>query len=740
MTHGLPTATARTAGRWPDLRQLGASASAGFVAAVLHIAVLFSLAALIFSGPLAGYLGDAVGLLLLGSATMMIIFALLSSRPAMLIYSQDAPAIIVAVMAAQLAGSFAAGDGALFPTVLAAVVLTTLATGATFLLLGQFRLGALVRYLPYPVVGGFLAGTGWLLLLGGLGVMLGAQPALADLPGLLAPPLLWRWLPGTLFAIVTLLALRRTRHPLALPALFIGATALFYLWLAVAGVSQAEARAGGWLLAPFAEQASGAAIGPALLTAVSWPALLGQSGTIVAAVVISVIGLLLNVSGLQLARREEFDLNRELRAAGAAQLLGGLLGALPGYHALGISALAHQMGARTRLVGVLGGLIVGGAFFFGVELLALTPQFVLGGLICYLGLAFLAEWLYDAWFQLPRVDYALVAAISLMIAVFGMLPGVAAGLLIAVILFVVAYSRINVVKHALSGAILKSRVTRGFHEQQALRERGEQIAVFQLQGFIFFGTAHDLLERVRLRAVDVALPPLRCVLLDFRLVPGLDSTALLSFAKLRQLAEAQGLTLVFTQLAPGIRRQIARGLPPDDGLVRIFSDLDRGLEWCEDQLLAALPAQAPAPPALREQLAALAPGADGLDAMLAAFERRAVAPGDYLIRQGEEPEDMFFIEAGQVTAQIETPGLPPQRLETMGGGRAVGELGFYLGRRRTAAVVADQPGHVLRVTRQALRRLAAEQPAAASTFHLIMARLLSERVVHLVDTVEALQL
>jgi SulP family sulfate permease len=69
----------------------------------------------------------------------------------------------------------------------------------------------------------------------------------------------------------------------------------------------------------------------------------------------------------------------------------------------------------------------------------------------------------------------------------------------------------------------------------------------------------------------------------------------------------------------------------------------------------------------------------------------------------------------------------------------VGELGFYLDRRRTAAVIADEPSCVYRITRHDLRRLEQENPDAASAFHLIIARLLSERVVHLIDTVDALQ-
>jgi SulP family sulfate permease len=735
---------------WLVPRQIALSLTAGAVAGLLDVGVLLSLAALIFSGGLDGLVANGIGLLLVGTCLLNIVLALLSSRPAIVGTVQDAPAIVMALIAANVAARLPAGTPSpvIYATVVVAIALTTLITGVTFLLLGQFRLGSLVRYLPYPVVGGFLAGTGWLLLLGGIGVMTGGAAELSTLLELFEPPALRQWLPGLIFGVLILLALRRSRHMLLLPGLLVGATALFYLWLALSGMPLAAAQSRGWLLGPFSTQPAWSPPTLGMLAAVQWPAILGQLNAIGAVVAISVISLLLNVSGLQLARREDIDLNQELRAAGGAQLAAGLLGAPPGFQSLSLSIIGHHVGAQTRLVGVVVGLISGAAFFFGAAILSFMPRVVLGGMVCYLGLAFLAEWLYDAWFRLSRLDYLLIALILALIAVFGILPGVIAGLLIAVIQFVVIYSRINVVKHTLSGAVVKSRMTRSYAEQELLRARGEQTAIFQLQGFLLFGTAHDLFERVRRRTLAADLPRLRFVLLDFRLVPRLDSTAMLSFGKMQQLAETHELTLVFTQLPPTIRRQIEQVLLHDQGAqnVYIFPDMDRGLEWCENQLLADAAPNGDGANTLYTQLARIVPDPADLAGMLAYFERCTIAPGEYLIHPNDPPDDMFFIESGQVTAQIELPGggvLPDgkaaMRLETMRGGRVVGELGFYLGRRRTAAVVADEPCQVYRITRDMLRRMDDEQPAAASVFHLIITRLLSERAIHLIDTVDALR-
>ncbi len=75
--------------------------------------------------------------------------------------------------------------------------------------MGIFRLGGLIRFIPYPVIGGFLAGTGWLLVRGSFGVMADASLTFAGLPHLFQADVLHRWLPGLLFAILLYLVVRR---------------------------------------------------------------------------------------------------------------------------------------------------------------------------------------------------------------------------------------------------------------------------------------------------------------------------------------------------------------------------------------------------------------------------------------------------------------------------------------------------------------------------------------------------
>src|SRR6185295_11474696 len=160
---------------------------------------------------------------------------------------------------------------------------------------------------------------------------------------------------------------------------------------------------------------------------------------------------------------------------------------------------------------------------FGASLLSLIPKLIAGGLIFFVGLSFLTEWLYDAWFQLPRIDYVLVWVILVVVGAVGFLAGVATGIIIAVVLFVVNYSRIDIIKDALTGTSYQSSTERPFEHRQLIRRVGEQIQILRLHGFIFFGTSQSLVNRVNDRISDTEHEKLHYPILDFQHVSALDS-------------------------------------------------------------------------------------------------------------------------------------------------------------------------------------------------------------------------
>lgn len=746
-------------------RRLAPAVIAGLVTGLLAVIVGISLAALIFAGELAPFLTAGVGLALVSGAILAAVVALTSSYPGTIAVIQDSPAVVLAAMVASIA---AAMEGHvpedIFVMAAVAIAATTILTGVFLLALGVLRLGDLIRYIPYPVVGGFLAGAGWLLVKGGVGVVAEVTPGLGGLARLFSAELAPRWLPALAFAAALLALVRRVRHFLVIPAALLGAIALFYAVLWASGGSLASARAQGWLLGPFPD---GALWQPPTLAAIAgvdvWR-LVGEAGNAATIVLVSVVSLLLNASGLEVTVQRDVDLNRELRSAGLANLIAGAVGGPLGFHSLSLSALGYRMGATSRIVGLTAAAVCVAMLIFGAPILSLFPKPVLGGLLIFLGLGFLVEWLYDAWWRLPRSDYLVVASILLVIDLVGVLEGAAFGVLVAVILFVINYSRIDVVKHALSRAVFTSRVERTRAQQRLLREFGEEIYILELQGLIFFGTANELLARARRRLDDGKLPAPRFIVLDFRRASGLDASAALSFIKLRQLAQARRIRLVFTGLSPAINEILAAEVLSDEDRQtwKVFGDLDHGIEWSEDQLLevhggelAAFRTRgAEAPAAVAPAGAgeasfftrfAAATGEPSLlgdpaaDRRLAGYlERMEVQAGDRLIRQGEAPRALYFIVSGGATAILELGEGRTARLRKMGPGTIVGEVGLYRGTRTTASVVIDEPGVVYALPAASLREMEARDPEGAAAFHRFIAELLAERLSGATGTIEAL--
>jgi SulP family sulfate permease len=725
-------------------KKLVSSLTAGLIVGITDVSVEISLAALIFSGVLAPFVAHGIGFILFGAFTILLIGALTSSIPGTMTIPQDTPAAILALIVAGVVGNMSATAtlDETFATAVAAIILTSLLAGLTFLLSGRFKLSGFARFIPYPVVGGFLAGTGWLLAKGAFSVMTDMPMSLGNFTLLFQTEILIHWLPGLIFALALLLILRRSSHFLIIPGMLALGIGLFYIVLALAGISTSQAAELGWLLGPFKQEALFQPLTPSSLVLVNWSAILSQLDKIGAVIVLSLISLLLNISALEVVVKEDIDMNRELGAAGLANVIAGLFGSTVGYQTLSLTVLAHRLNAKTRLAGVFAAFVLGGTLLFGASLLSYFPKPILGGILLFMGLSFLVEWVIDARARLPQIDYLLVLMILIAIASIGFLEGIAIGVLAAVVMFVVSYSQINAVKHTLSGDIYRSKVERPLAHRQMLQKRGAEIFILRLQGFIFFGTAQKLLDRIKERLNDPENPRLHYVILDFRQVVLLDSSAVFSITRMKQLAEAQKIHMVWTNLSPAIIRLMEKGglVDESDDSFIILPTLDHGLEWCENQILShqGITDLTGVFERIERQLKHAIPDLKDVKRLTNYLERKEVKQGEYLMYQGEQPDEMYFIEAGLVSVQLELPDGQIMRLRSMRGGTTVGEMGMYLGNTRTASVVADRPSVVHRLSKDASKEMERKDPEVAALLHQWIASLLAERLADNNRTIEAL--
>lgn len=715
----------------------------GTLTGAIAVVSSVSLAALIFAGELSVYLGRGIVLALLTAVVGGLIVALASSCKVVISIPQDRAAPILAIMAAAVAAAAPAGASTdqVFLSILLALVATTLITGAFMLGLGLSRAGGLIRFVPYSVLGGFLAGTGWLLLLGGMKVMTGLQlDSPAGLLRLLEMAVMVQWLPGLIVALAIVLASRFISPAAALPLVLAGAAVLFFsLTLGNGETLETLARAG-WLLGPLqGDSLDLSQVGLLqLLTQADWPVLLNQWGNIVTIVGISTVSIILTVSALELISGQSADFNHELRITGLANLAAALGGGLVAFHSLSLSSLAIRLGARDRAPAVIAALTAAVALFFGAEVIGLLPRSLIGGLLMFLGLSFLAKWLIGSWGRLPFGEYLVIPLILLTIATAGLIEGLFVGLLAAFVQFVLTSSRSRVVRYALSGETARSSVERSLDDERCLSQRGGQLLVMKLRGYLFFGTAAQLSDRVRQRTGAPAEPPLRLLLLDFAAVNGIDSSAAYEFHRMRHMAEHHGFIIVMTGLPPDLHKQLQAGqIFEHDGHIRTFADLDHGLEWCENRVLEqdGRCHTGESQTALGHLLRQTGHEAS-LDDLLEYFCEVAFDAGDELIRQGTDAGDMYFLEQGKVSVYLQPATGERIRIRQTGAGTVLGELGFYLGAPRTASVIADGSGRAYRLTAEALARMEDHHPKLAASLHRFMADLLAERLLRTTRTLE----
>ena len=714
----------------------GVNLFTAFFIFILEIIFVLAFTALMYSGELSSQIPRALGFIILGDAILCGIAAFFSSNPGAIGVEQDAPGAMLAVITAGIIATLSGAATQQFATVTLLIVSTTLLTGLLLLTLGYFKLGGIVRFLPYPVIGGFLAGSGWLLVQGGIGLT-------ADTPiglGWFQVGILTLWLPGLLLGIISRIVSQKVQKPYAIPLLMLIASLLFYAYTWMMNLSTADLRAAGWLLDSLASSSIWEfPLAPSFLSQVDWSVLLAQLPTIIPIAMICAIGLLLNSSGMELLIKKDLDLNRELMVAGFGNLFSGLAGGLAGFQDISFSTLNHVMTGGKRMVGILVALMIAATLFVGTSAILYIPKFIFGAVLIYLGIELLMDWVYEAWFKFSRIDFLVVITILVILAISGVLQGIIAGLILAVAMFAVSYSRVSVIKFAFTGREFRSRVTRAPHENQVLDTHGEQLYILKLEGFIFFGTANGIFEALRQRIKIPTNNDLKYCLLDFSKVSGIDSTGMLSFNRMIQWSQEHDITLVFSGVAQGIKHQFLQERTQAENLTMQFlPNLDRALEWCENEIISINLADLKLKKDITDQLKAIFKD-EGIEKLIPYLQRREYRAGEYLIKEDDTPDFIFFIHSGQVTAQLESNSREPIRLETMRSGRSVGEIAFYLGTRRTASVVADQDSVVYSLSIDDLKNMEAHAPEVANIFHRVSVFLLSERVMHLTRTVRALE-
>jgi len=618
---------------------------------------------------------------------------------------------------------------------------TLAASGLLQIGFGLARLGTLARFVPYPVVAGFMNGVAILIVLWQLPYLIGLAGPVTSATLLDALPATQPWtllVGAATAALIWIIASRWRRAPAALLAL-VGGTALYYGIAATMPSAALGPRLGEidtTFALPLALAPLGTGAGGALLAA-QWPAMLG---TAAALAIIGSLDSLLAAAAIDVAHNTSHRPNRELVGLGLGNLAAGALGGIPLSFSPNLARSAFRAGARTRAAALVSAATLAAVWLVGAGALAYVPMVVLAGIMTTVGVSLIDHWTRQLVRQLGRgglerdawSSLAVVALVCVVTVVFDFVVAVTFGLIASMALFIASMNR-SLVRASWTGAQRASRRVYPASQARRLREQADAIRILELEGPVFFGTVHRLDNEVQVLARAA-----RFVILDFRRVGTIDATGAVMLDQVARRLAADGVRLLLAHVTAEGRhgRTLAQFQTPARSPNEWFEDTDRALEAAEMALLGeeTEAARAELPLAATSLTAGFGPG--DCDRVREFLERRELREGETLFREGEAGDRLYVLTRGSVTIST-AAGRAAQRIGTFEAGVIFGEMAMLDGAARSATAVADRAVVVYSLSSAALARLRASAPELADRLLVNVARHLANRLRLTTDALRA---
>jgi len=647
-----------------------------------------------------------------------------------------APCAPAAAVLSAFAIEFMHGGGNIGTALLMLSMLGLLA-GILQILFGTVRLGQLIKYMPYPVVSGYLSGVGLTIIGSQVPIFLGAPKGVHFWASLSASGL-WKWqsmVVGVVTIGVMLAAPKVTRVvPAAILALLAGVLAYSGLGLADStlltlagnpfvvgslggGGSFTDAMAGRW-------HAMGD-IGIDQLKYIAVPAL-------TLAVLLS-IDTLKTCMVLDALTHSRHNSNRELIAQGLGNVASSVIGGIPGAGQMGATLVNMSSGAVSRMSGVIEGVLALVAFLVLGALISWVPVAALAAILIVVGVRMIDRHSFQFLKQRATIlDFAVIASVITTALTVSLIAASGVGIILAVLLFIREQIGGAVVRRKVSCHETFSKRIRTHEEMKVLVTRGARGVVVELQGSLFFGTANQLYS-----ALEPELKSRDYVILDMRRVQTVDVTAVHMLDQVEDmLAERHGF-LIFSQLPQNLPsgRDMQQyfdqlGLVRSGNPVRVFGELDDALEWVEDRILEDAACGHGERVALGLSDFEIFKGrkAETLAALEQCMEKRSCKAGDTIFQHGDTGDELFMIRKGAVRIVLPISEKQSHHLGTFSRGSFFGEMAFLDGGTRSADAVAFSDTELYVLSRKTFDALAEEHKKLALGLMEGLASVLSSRL------------
>ena len=598
-------------------------------------------------------------------------------------------------------------------------------------LFGLMRLGSLIKFAPHPVMAGFQNMAAVLLFLVQLGNVLGLDHNVrfTHVFGAIGEtrPL------SVLVAALTFAAMwhaRRitTRMPPILVGL--GCGMLVYGGLALAGLSDMLGPVIGPPTASAAMRTvlvdfSGLAMAEPLER--SW--LLIVSSALALAIIASIDALLCAKLASRPGELRAGD-DRLLVRLGLSNAMAAAFGGITNGINIGPSLTNRAFGGQSPLSVLVNAAAVLAAATLLFPFLAYIPRAVLSAAVMVVAIQHIDPWTGLLVRRLVRpgtpqrgaiaLDLGVCLFVSLLSIAVNVVLAVFIGIVLAVLLFVVRMSRSNIRKLYRCDAV-RSRRYRDPAELAVLHAKGASVLVVELQGALFFGSAERLAQIVERESTRGTV----AVLLEMRRITEIDSTGARILGDIDAALAAGGIKLA---LVLSTRTETAARLAdifhaPD----RFFPDIDRAIEWAEDDLLRQTATAQPAELPLERLPLVSDFTADQIARLRDWLEPVAWPAGHVVFRSGDPGSSLYLVTKGRASVHIRHDG-GDIRLVTFAPGAVFGELALLDRGPRSATITADEDLKAFGLSEASFAVLCQQQPDLAIKLLTALGRELSVRI------------
>jgi SulP family sulfate permease len=468
----------------------------------------------------------------------MVIYALLgTSRP----LSVSTTTTIAILTAAQLGQVVAGGDSA---ALLKASAMLTLLVGVILVLGSLLRFGFVANFISEPVLVGFKAGIGVVIVLDQVPKILGVHLVKGSfLHNALA---IGKSLPESslltvavgIGIVLLLVGLERflPRAPAPLIAVAAGILAARFLALQMHGVE---------LVGPIPRGLPSLTMPDFSLAADLWPGALG----------IALMSFTETIAaGRAFAGSEEPPpkANQELLATGLASVGGAFFGAMPAGGGTSQTAVNRLAGARTQLAELVTTVVTLATMLLLAPLIALLPQATLAAVVIVYSIGLIKPTEFRAILAVRRTEFAWALAALVGVVALGTLKGIIVAILLS--LLWLAYQVADPPVYVL-GRKPDTNVFRPRSDEHPEDETFPGLLLLRLEGRVFFANAENIAGKLR-KLVDEAEP--KVIAIDLSAVFDLEYTALKALSE-AEIRERQRGTLVWlVGLNPEVLRMVQR--------------------------------------------------------------------------------------------------------------------------------------------------------------------------------------